>query len=66
MFRSVYYSYVSPKSILSGTISKKLLNLGSECVFVSYNNETTKQLNVYRPDLGYAVMSLVVNVDESK
>lgn len=66
VFRSVCYSYVSPKSMPSGTISKKLLDSGSECVFVSYNNKTTKQLNVYRPDLGYAVMSLVVDVDESK
>jgi Reverse transcriptase (RNA-dependent DNA polymerase) len=66
VFGSVCYSYVSPKSMPAGTTSKKLLDTGSECVFVGYNNETTKQLNVYRPDLGYAVMSSVVDVDESK
>ena len=52
--------------MLLGTMSKKLLDSGSECVFVGYNNETTKQLNVYRPDLGYTVMSLVVDIDKSK
>lgn len=66
VFGSVCYSYVSPKSMPSGTTSKKLRDSGSECVFVGYNNETTKQLNVYRPDLGYAIMSSVVDVDENK
>ena len=50
----------------TGTTSKKLLDSGSECVFVGYNEETTKQLKVYRLDLGYAVTSSVVDVDESK
>ena len=66
MFRLVYYSYVSLKLMLLGTISKKLLDLGSKYIFISYNNKTTKQLNVYRLDLGYTVMSLVVNINESK
>jgi hypothetical protein len=66
VFGSVCYSYISPKSMPTGTTSKKLLDRGAECVFVGYNNETTKQLNVYRPDLGYAVMSSVVEVDEFK
>lgn len=66
VFGSVCYSYVSPKSIPAGMTSKKLRDPGAECVFVGYNSETTKQLNVYRPDLGYAVMSSVVDVDESK
>jgi Reverse transcriptase (RNA-dependent DNA polymerase)/gag-polypeptide of LTR copia-type len=66
VFGSVCYSYVSPKSMPAGTKSKKLLDSGAEGVFVGYNNETTKQLNIYRPDLGYATMSSVVEVDESK
>lgn len=66
VFGSVCYSYVSPKSMPTGMTSKKLLDSGSECVFVGYNEETTKQLKVYRPDLGYTVTSSVVDVDESK
>ena len=66
VFRLVYYSYISPKLILLGTISKKLLNSGSKYIFISYNNKTTKQLNVYRLDLGYTVMSLVVDINKSK
>ena len=63
---SVRYFYVSPKSMPTGKTSKKLRDPGSECVFVGYNNETTKQYNAYRPDLGYATMSSVVEVDETK
>ena len=66
VFGLVYYSYISPKLILLGTISKKLLDLGSEYIFISYNNKTTKQLNVYRLDLGYTIISLVVDINKSK
>jgi hypothetical protein len=66
VFGSVAYSYVSPKSLPTGTTSKKLIDSGVECVFLGFSNETTKQYCVYRPDLGYAVMSSVVDVDEEK
>jgi hypothetical protein len=66
VFGSVAYSYVSPKSLPTGTTSKKLLDSGVECVFLGFSNETTKQYCVYRPDLGYVVMSSVVDVDEEK
>jgi hypothetical protein len=66
VFGSVAYSYVSPKSLPTGTTSKKLLDSGVECVFLGFSDQTTKQYCVYRPDLGYAVMSSVVDVDEDK
>ncbi len=66
MFGLVAYLYVSPKSLPIGTTSKKLLDSGVEYVFLGFSNETTKQYYVYRPDLGYIVMSSVVNVDEEK
>ncbi len=66
MFGLVAYSYVSPKLLPTGTTSKKLLDSGVEYVFLRFSNETTKQYCVYRPDLGYAVMSSIVDVDEEK
>jgi predicted nuclease of restriction endonuclease-like (RecB) superfamily len=66
VFSLVYYLYISLKLILTGITSKKLLNLGSEYIFVGYNKEITKQLKVYYLDLGYTVTLLVVNIDESK
>ncbi len=66
MFRLVAYLYVSPKSLSTGTTSKKLLDPRVEYVFLGFSNETTKQHCVYRLDLGYAVMSSVVDVDEEK
>ncbi len=66
MFGLVAYSYVSPKLLPIGTTSKKLLDSGVEYVFLGFSNETTKQYCVYRPDLGYVVMSSIVDVDEEK
>jgi hypothetical protein len=66
VFGSVAYSYVSPKSLPVGTTSKKLLDTGVECVFLGFSDQTTKQCCVYRPDLGYAVLSSVVEIDEEK
>jgi hypothetical protein len=66
VFGSICYSYISPKSLPSGTVSKKLMDTGREGVFVGYNHETTKQLCVYAPDLGYAIMTSILDVDEEK
>jgi len=66
VFGLVTYSYISPKSLLIETTSKKLLDSRVEYVFLRFSNETTKQYCVYRLDLGYVVMSSVVNVDEEK
>ena len=66
MFGLVAYSYVSPKSLPIRTTSKKLLDSGVKYVFLRFSNETAKQYCVYRPDLGYIVMSFIVNVDEEK
>lgn len=66
VFGYVAYSYVSPKSLPVGTTSKKFIDTGREGVFVGYNDKTTKQLSIYAPDLGYAVMSSVIEVDETK
>ena len=66
VFGSVYYSYISPKSFLAGIVNKKLIDTGREGVFVRYNNETTKQLCIYALDLGYAIMTSVLDVDKEK
>ncbi len=66
MFGLVAYSYVSPKLLPIGTTSKKLLDSRVKYVFLRFSNKTTKQYYVYRPDLGYIVMSFIVNVDEEK
>ncbi len=66
MFGLVIYSYISPKSLLIRTTSKKLLDSGVKYVFLRFSNKTTKQYYVYRPDLGYIVISSIVNVDEEK
>ena len=42
VFRSIYYSYISPKSFLASIVNKKLIDIGQEGVFVRYNNKTTK------------------------
>ncbi len=66
VFGSVCYSYISPKLFPAGTVNKKLIDTGREGVFVRYNNKTTKQLCIYAPDLGYAIMTSVLDVDEEK
>ncbi len=42
VFGLVTYSYVSPKSLPTGTTSKKLLDSGVKYVFLRFSNETTK------------------------
>ncbi len=66
MFGLVAYSYISPKSLPTGTTSKKLIDPRVKYVFLGFSNETTKQYCVYRPDLGYIVMLSVVDVDEER
>ncbi len=66
MFGLVIYSYVSPKSLSTGTTSKKLLDSRVKYIFLRFSNKTTKQYCVYKLDLGYIVMSFIVNVDEEK
>ncbi len=66
VFGLVTYSYISPKSLPTRTTSKKLLDPRVECVFLGFSNKTTKQHCVYRLDLGYAVMSSIVDVDKEK
>ncbi len=66
VFGLVTYSYVSPKLLPTGTTSKKLLDSGVKYVFLRFSNETTKQYYVYRPDLGYIVMSFIVNINKEK
>ncbi len=60
------YLYISPKSLPIRTTSKKLLDSRVKYVFLRFSNKTTKQYYVYRLDLGYVVMSFVVNIDEEK
>jgi hypothetical protein len=66
MFGLVVYLYISPKSLLIKTTSKKLFDPRVEYVFLEFSNETTKQYYVYRLDLGYVVMSSIVDVDKEK
>ncbi len=66
VFRLVVYLYVSPKSLLIRTTSKKLLDSRVEYVFLGFSNKTTKQYYVYKLDLGYVVMSSIVDVDKEK
>jgi hypothetical protein len=66
VFGLVAYLYVSPKSLLIKITSKKLLDSRVEYIFLGFSNKTTKQHCVYRLDLGYVVMSSIVDVDEEK
>jgi len=42
VFRLVVYLYVSPKSLLTKTTSKKLLDSRVEYVFLEFSNKTAK------------------------
>ncbi len=66
VFGLVVYLYISPKSLPTGTTSKKLLNSRVEYVFLGFSNEITKQYYIYRLDLGYAIISSVVDIDKEK
>ncbi len=47
-------------------MNKKLIDIGQEGVFIRYNNKTTKQLYIYALDLGYAIMTSILDVDKEK
>ncbi len=66
VFGLVVYLYVSSKSLLIRTTSKKLLNPRVEYVFLGFSNKTAKQYCVYRLDLGYVVMLFIVNINKEK
>ncbi len=66
VFRLVVYLYVSPKSLLIETTSKKLLDSRVEYIFLGFSSKTAKQYYVYRLDLGYVVILFVVDVDKEK
>jgi hypothetical protein len=66
VFRLVVYLYISPKSLLTGTTSKKLLDPRVKYIFLEFSNKTTKQYYVYKLDLRYVVILSIVDVDEEK
>ncbi len=66
VFGLVVYLYISPKSLLTKTTSKKLLDPRVKYVFLGFSNKITKQYYVYKLDLGYVVISSIVDVDKEK
>lgn len=59
------FSHVDPKSHPAGTRKDKFMDRGRECVFVGYNDDTTKQHLVYAPDLQRVVASSYTKFKES-
>jgi hypothetical protein len=59
------FAYVDPKSHPPHTRSDKLMDRGRECVFVGYNDDTTKQWKVYAPDLHRTVITSYAKFKES-
>ena len=66
VFGSIVYLYISPKSMLTKTINKKLLDPRVKYMFVRFSNKTIKQLYVYRLDLRYTIISSVIKIDKNK
>ena len=66
VFGLVTYLYVSSKLLLIKTTSKKLFDSRVKYVFLRFSNKTTKQYYIYRPDLGYIVISFIVNINKEK
>jgi hypothetical protein len=59
------YTWVSRDSLPKHGRTDKLMQPGRVGVFMGYSDETTKQYKVYAPDLGYTIMSSVVDFDEN-
>jgi hypothetical protein len=58
------YGYIDPKSLPANRRTDKLIILGRLSVFIEYSKETTKQVKIYAPDLGYIIK--VIRVDFKK
>jgi hypothetical protein len=58
------YGYVDLKSLPASGRIDKLMMLGRLGVFIGYSKETTKQVKMYTPDLGYIIK--VIRVDFKK
>jgi hypothetical protein len=59
-----YYRYIDPKSLPANRRIDKLIMPGRLSVFIEYSKETTKQVKIYTPDLGYIIK--VIRVDFEK
>ena len=59
-----YYKYIDPKSLPANRRTDKLIMPGRLSVFIRYSKETTKQVKIYTPDLGYIIK--VTRVDFEK
>ena len=59
------YSYVNPKSLPAASRHDKLMDTGRVAVFVGYDENTTKQYQVYAPDMHTVIKASVVRFDEN-
>jgi hypothetical protein len=58
------YRYVDPKSLPANRRIDKLIMPGRLGVFIGYSKETTKQVKIYTPDLGYIIKVIRVDLKE--
>jgi hypothetical protein len=58
------YGYIDPKSLPANGRIDKLIILGRLGVFIEYSKETTKQVKMYTPDLGYIIKVIRVDFEE--